>query len=242
MVTAAIYQCQITHVRTRQVRRDFSYGSYLWLVDLDDLPRVSRLLRPFASFRGRDHLGAPQASIRANVDGYLARHGIDLAGGQVLMLANARALGYVFNPLTLFWCHAADGTLAAVLAEVHNTYQERHVYLLPPDPACRSTAQKAFYVSPFLPMQGRYRMRLPEPGSSLSLTVTLDVDDRPALVASVRGVRRDYTTWRLLRCLLRYPWAAARISALIRWQAIRLIARRLPISRRPVHQPQEGVQ
>lgn len=242
MVTAAIYPCQITHVRTRQVRRDFRYRSYLWLVDLDDLPRAAWPLRPFATFRASDHLGAPQASIRANVDGYLARHGIDLAGGRVLMLANARALGYVFNPLTLFWCRAADGTLAAILAEVHNTYHERHVYLLHPDPAGRSGAAKAFYVSPFLPMAGRYRMRLPEPGSSLSLSVTLDVDDRPALIASVRGIRRDYTTWRLLGCLLRYPWAAARVSALIRWQAIRLIAARLPVSRRPVHQPQEGVQ
>ncbi len=63
-----------------------------------------------------------------------------------------------------------------------------------------------------------------------------------ALVASVRGVRRDYTTWRLLGCLLRYPWAAARVSALIRWQAVRLLAARLPFSRRPLHQPQEGVQ
>jgi hypothetical protein len=232
-VTAALYTCTITHVRTRPVRRSFSYGSYLWLLDLDDLPRVPRPLRPLARFRARDHLGEPGAAIRANVDGYLAGRGIDLAGGRVLMLASAAGLGHGFNPLSLFWCYAADGSLAAVLAEVHNTYRQQHVYLLRTDPADRAETAKSFYVSPFLPMAGRYRMRLPEPGRGLRLSVVLDVAGRPALAATVRGVRHDYSAAALLRCLLRYPAGAARVSLLIRWQGIRLLARGLPVFRRP---------
>jgi uncharacterized protein len=241
-VTAALYTCQITHVRTQPARRSFRYGSYLWLVDLDDLPPVPGLLRPLAGFRARDHLGGPGGTIRGNVDAYLARHGVDLAGGRVLMLASASTLGRAFNPLSLFWCYAADGRLAAVLAEVQNTYRGRHVYLLRPDASGRTGTAKEFYVSPFLPLAGQYRMRLPEPGQRLHLSITLDVDERPALVASVRGVRHEYSRAALLRCLVRYPGGAARVSLLIRWQGLRLFARRLPIYRRPAGAALEGIQ
>ena len=140
MVTApALYPCRITHARTAGPRRVFSYRSYLWLVDLDRLPLLPRPWRPLARFRVRDHLGGADApSIRSNIDGYLAEHDIDLRGGRVLMLANAATFGYVFNPISVFWCFDAEGEIAAVLAEVHNTYHERHVYLLHPDPDGRA--------------------------------------------------------------------------------------------------------
>ena len=94
---------------------------------------LPRWPRPLARFDARDHLGDPQASIRANVDRFLAARDVDLRGGRVPMLAHARVLGYVFNPLTVYWCHRPDGTLACVVAEVHNTYGDRHCYLLRPD-------------------------------------------------------------------------------------------------------------
>ena len=241
-MTAALYPCEITHVRAHPVRRAFRYHSYLWLVDLDDLPRVPLALRPFARFRAGDHLGDPSSPLRANVDAYLARHGISLAGGRVLMLGHAAALGYVFNPLTVFWCHRADGALAAVIAEVHNTYGQRHVYLLHPDRSGRAEADKDFYVSPFLPVAGRYRLHLPEPGGTLRLSVTLHLGGRTVLAASVTGKRRAYTPWRLLGCALRHPWVTGQVTALIHWQGIRLAARRLPVFPRPAHYAQEGVQ
>ncbi len=241
-MTAALYPCAITHVRARPARRAFRYRSYLWLVDLDDLPRVPLALRPFAQLRSRDHLGDPGSSIRANVDAYLARHGISLEGGRVLMLGHAAVLGYVFNPLTVFWCRHADGTLAAVIAEVHNTYGQRHAYLLHPDGRGRAEADKDFYVSPFLPVAGRYRLHLPEPAATLHLSVTLHIDGQTVLAASVTGKRRSYTPRRLLGCAFRYPWVTAQVTALIHWQGIRLAARRLPIIPRPAHHPQEGVQ
>ncbi len=241
-MTPALNPCEITHVRARPVRRAFRYRSYLWLVDLDDLPRVPPALRPLARFRSRDHLGDPASSIRANVDAYLARQGIGLAGGRVLMLSHAAALGHVFNPLTVFWCHRADGTLAAVIAEVHNTYRQRHAYLLRPDGRGRAEADKDFYVSPFLPVAGRYLLRLPEPAATLRLGVTLHLDGQTVLAASVTGNRRAYTPRRLLGCTLRHPWVTAQVTARIRWQGLRLAARGLPVIPRPAHYPQEGVQ
>jgi uncharacterized protein len=241
-VTAALYPCEITHVRAHPIRRAFRYRSYLWLVDLDDLPRVPLPLRHLARFRAGDHLGDPAVPIRANVDAYLARHGIGLAGGQVLMLGHAAALGYVFNPLTVFWCHRADGSLAAVMAEVHNTYGQRHAYLLHPDGRGRAQADKSFYVSPFLPVAGRYRLHLPEPGGALRLSVTVHLHGRAVLAASVTGKRRGYTPWRLLACALRHPWVTGQVTALIHWQGIRIAARRLPVFPRPAQDAQEGVQ
>jgi len=136
----ALYDVEVRHVRHAALHRDFRHRVYLWLVDLDALPRLPLWLRPFAGFRAADHLGDPDGTIRGNLDRYLAGRGIDLRGGRVLMLANARVLGYVFNPLTVFWCHGSDGSLACVVAEVHNTYGERHCYLLATDHAGRARA------------------------------------------------------------------------------------------------------
>jgi len=241
-VTAALYPCQITHVRARPIRRTFRYRAYLWLVDLDDLPRVPVPLRPLARFRARDHLGDPGSTLRSNVDAFLASHGISLEGGRVVMLAHARVLGYVFNPITVFWCHSPDGRLAAVIAEIHNTYGGRHVYLLHPDAHGRSETDKTFYVSPFLPVAGHYRLRLPEPGGTLRLSATLLLDGTTLLTATVAGARRGYTPWRLLGCAMRYPWMTLQVTALIHWQGIRLAARRLPIYPRTGQHPLGGNQ
>jgi uncharacterized protein len=238
-VKARIYEVTISHARSGPLRNVFRYRSYLWLVDLDHLPRV-RLL---AGFRARDHLGDPRVSIRANLDRFLAARGVDLGGGRVTMLAHARVLGYVFNPLTVYWCHRPDGTLACVVAEVHNTYRQRHAYLLP---AARAEVPKQFYVSPFYPVDGRYRMSLPEPGVNpdgrLSLSVRLDRPDGQSFAASVRGRAVPATRGELLRAAVRHPWSTAAVSVRIRWQGIRLYRRGLRVIPRPAHQIQEGVQ
>jgi DUF1365 family protein len=234
-VRARIYEVTISHARSAPLRNVFRYRSYLWLVDLDHLPRV-RLL---AGFLARDHLGDPRASIRANLDRFLAARGVDLGGGRVTMLAHARVLGYVFNPLTVYWCHRPDGTLACVVAEVHNTYRQRHAYLLPD---VRADVPKRFYVSPFYPVDGRYRMSLPEPDATLSLSVRLDRPDGHSFAASVRGRAVPATRRELLHAAVRHPWSTAAVSVRIRWQGVRLYRRGLPVIPRPAYQPQEGVQ
>ena len=240
MRTPSLYTVEVGHVRYQRVRRALRHRTYLWLVDLDELPRLPWWFRPAARFRAADHLGDPRRPIRANVDAYLARQGIQ-ARGRIVMLAHAYSLGYVFNPLTLFWCHDSAGDLVCVLAEVHNTYGERHCYLLRPDPDGRAEADKRFYVSPFLAVDGRYRMTVPPPGETLSVTVGLHQDGRPALVATLRGDRLPVSTRQLLRVLARYPAVTYRTAALIRRHGIALWARRLPVVRRPVHVPQQGV-
>lgn len=239
----ALYEGEVRHARRRDLRTAFAHPTYLWLVDLDALPRLPVPLRPFARFLARDHLGDPGRGIRENVDAYLAAHGIDLAGGRVLMLAHARVLGHVFNPISVFWCHRAVAGSdteqpACVIAEVHNTYGERHCYLLHPDEAGWARADKEFYVSPFLDVHGHYAMHLPEPGERLGISVTLHQDGAPALVATLAGTRRPATAWAVARTVLRRPLVTLRTSLLIRRHGIALWLRRLPIVSRPTRPPQ----
>jgi DUF1365 family protein len=157
------------------------------------------------------------------------------------MLAQARVLGHVFNPLTVYWCHRADGALACVVAEVHNTYGERHGYLVHPDAAGRVRTAKAFYVSPFFPVDGTYDMVLPAPGERVQIAVTLRRAGAPALAATVVGARTPATPAAVIRMLLRRPLAPHRTSMLIRRHGIALWLRRLPVIPRPPHTPQEGL-
>lgn len=220
----SIYDVVITHTRRERIERTFSHRAYLWLVDLDELPRLPWWAKPFARFESRDHLGSPSKSIRANLDEWLADRGIELDGGQVLMLANARVLGYVFNPLSVYWCHDPAGNLVCVVAEVHNTYGGRHCYLLRTDDQGRASVDKEFYVSPFLEVDGHYVMRLPKPGKQLSVTIALRQNGKTTFSATMRGERGSG-----LRLLLRRPLMPQRVSALIRRHGIALYLRRLPI-------------
>ncbi|MFJ6026937.1 DUF1365 domain-containing protein [Pseudarthrobacter sp. NPDC092424] len=239
---AAIYRTSISHVRHSPLKNAFTYRSYSWLVDVDELPRLPRLLRPLAGFRSADHLGDPDASIRANVERFLRTQGVTPDGGRIHMLASARVLGYVFNPLSIFWCYRAGGELECVVAEVHNTYGERHCYLLRTDQAGRASVPKAFYVSPFNDVSGQYRMKLPPPGERLAVSVVLEREGHRPFVATMDGRRQPATIRSILAAALAVPAAPLLVSALIRVQGIKLWARRLPVVTRPHHPSQEAVQ
>ncbi|MFG2292481.1 DUF1365 domain-containing protein [Streptomyces sp. NPDC048603] len=238
----SLYPCEVVHVRVHPVRHALRRRTYLWLVDVDDLPRLPRALRPLARFEARDHFGGGAPSLRAGLDAFLAARGVTDAGGRALMLAHARVFGHVFNPLTLFWCHDRTGRPVCVVAEVHNTYGERHCYLLRPDPDGRADVAKEFYVSPFFDVRGSYRMRLPLPGDRLDLTVQLRRDDgtRP-LTATVRGGRRPARAGSLLRVALGHPWSTLAVTLGIRWHGIRLYLKGLPVRPRPAPPTREGM-
>jgi DUF1365 family protein len=233
VVIARLFDVEVSHVRAAPVRHEVGHRSTMWFVDLDDLPRLPRGMRWLARFESRDHLGAPDRPLRANLDAYFAANGMDLQGGRITMLANARSAGYVFNPLSLFWCHGPSGELHCVVAEVHNTYGQRHRYLLHTDDAGRAEAEKQFYVSPFYPVDGYYRMSVPEPTDRLALTITLHRQgDRP-FVASVRGIGRAATPAAVFASAFRRPQQTWRVRAAITRHGIALWRKGVPIQPRP---------
>jgi uncharacterized protein len=248
LVRSCLYEGQVVHERRTPLRNLFRYGVYMWLVDLAELDELDRRLWAFGSnrralttIRSRDHLGDPRRSIRANLDAYLALHGIDLEGGRVDLLTNARVLGYVFNPLSVFYCHGPGGELRCVVAEVHNTHGERHCYLLHPGERGRAETEKEFYVSPFLTVDGRYRMAFALPGERLAVQMGLEQEGERVFGASLTGIRLPLTNRTLGRMLVRYPLMTARVTTLIHLQGLRLHRRGLAHVRHSRHARQEGV-
>jgi DUF1365 family protein len=194
-----------------------------------------------ARFEARDHLGHPHATLRGNVTAYLARHDIDLttpAGpGRILMAAHPRAFGQCFNPISVFWCSDGDGRPAGTIVEVHNTYGDRHAYLVHPDARGRASTDKQMYVSPFHGVDGHYELAVPEPGERLRVAVTLHPDEGGAFSASLAGERLPRSGRGVA---LRTAPSGIRTALLIRMHGVWLWARRLRIQPRPTHE-QAGV-
>ncbi len=223
-----VYRTTIRHTRRQPWRRAFTHRSHTWLVDLDDLPDHGVLGR----FEGRDHLGDPGRSIRDNLAHFLSLHGIELGTGRALMAAQPRALGFCFNPISVFWVRPEHAE-PCVVVEVHNTYGDRHAYLVHPDRQGRATTSKSMYVSPFHGTDGTYEIAVPEPTDRLRIAVTLRTADGTRFSAALDGHRSDDASWRAAPATLRG-------AALIRLHGIVLWLRRLPIRPRPDHS-QEGV-
>jgi uncharacterized protein len=229
------FETTVRHTRRTPFTRSFEHRSTLWLVDLDDLPDHG----PLARFEARDHLGSPDVTLRANIEAFLAVNGVSLGGGRILMAAHPRSLGHCFNPISVFWCFDEAGARAGVVVEVHNTYGDRHAYLVHPDEQGRARTDKAMYVSPFHGVDGWYDLAVPVPTDRLDIAVTLRGHDAAGgataapFSASLTGTRSDVP-------LRRTVGAALRGSVLIRLHGTWLWARRLPVRARPPHQ-QEGV-
>jgi uncharacterized protein len=238
----ALVAGQVTHRRPGPVGHAFRHRVYLWLIDLDSVPRQPWHLSAFARFSSADHLGDPGLPIKGNIENYLALGGIQLGDrGRVLMLAGARVLGHVFDPLSVFWCYDCDGVLACVVAEVHNTYGERHAYLLRPDEAGAAVTGKDFHVSPFFDVSGAYDLRFTLRPDLVATTVTLRREGAIAFSAAFWGRPEPATRRTLARLLIRQPLMTQRISALIRVHGIWLWLRGLPVRAHPHHTRQEGV-
>jgi DUF1365 family protein len=242
VLTPALYRTRITHLRRAPVHHYFEHHGYSWYVDIDRLPQLPRWLRGFARFDARDHLdGGPNDSLRQRIDAFLAERGVDLRGGRITALMQARVLGYVFNPLTLYWCHDAHGVLRHIVAEVHNTYGGRHAYLLPPHGDHPAMVYKKLYVSPFNDVDGYYLVRAPLPDDELDVRISLHRDSQPAFVATLRGTRRSAGVGELLKLQFVAPLAPLMGAIGIRVQGITLWLRRVPVVARTVSTERERV-
>jgi DUF1365 family protein len=230
MLTPALYRTRITHLRRAPVHHYFEHHGYSWYVDIDRLPQLPRWLRPFARFDASDHLdGGPNDSLRQRIDAFLAEHGIELHGGRITALMQSKVLGYVFNPLTLYWCHDTHGVVRHVIAEVHNTYGGRHAYLLPPHGDHPAMVRKRLYVSPFNDAGGYYLVSAPLPDAELDVRISLHRDNQPAFVATMRGTRRSAGVGELLKLQIVAPLAPLMGAIGIRVQGITLWLRRVPV-------------
>lgn len=236
----------VMHARMKPKVHRFSYKVFNLLIDIDRLPEAGRVSRVFsvgarfnlASFRESDH-GDGRTPLRAHVERLLRPAGIDLTGGRVLLLCYPRILGFVFNPISVYFCYAADASLAAVIYEVRNTFGEMHSYVAPiatgelSEAGLRQTRKKLFYVSPFLDMALRYHFRLLPPGEAVRLRILETDAEGPILAATFTGTREDLTTAGLLRQCIAIPFMTLKVVAGIHWEALKLWLKGVGLRTRP---------
>ena len=237
----------VSHHRRGQTAHAFRYRVFLTLLDLDELPALGRELRLFGhnrprpvSFRDQDHLGASGNGVRRDLEATVRAQGYELPDGRVELLTLCRLFGYVFNPVSFFYCYDGEGRLALTVAEVNNNYGDRHSYVLPvEDAAFRWRTKKVMHVSPFFPPDaGSYRWDLPPPGDRVEVGVDLTRDGHTQLRARLSLGRRPLTDAALASALVRYPFLTVKVMGAIHFEALRLFAKGLRFWARPPHDPE----
>ena len=230
----------VRHRRLRPAANAFSYGTWFVLLPMRALrrtadPALHRNQRGLVSFHDRDHgQGGPDALAWA--EALLAREGVHDADGEIWLQTYPRVLGYVFKPVSFWYCHRADGSLAAVLAEVNNTFGERHVYLLAgPDLAFgrELQARKVFHVSPFCDVNGRYRFRFMRTDDRIVARIDHDDAGGALLQTSVSGALQPLTAASVRRSFWRMPLMTLAVIGRIHWQALRLWRKKVPFFSKP---------
>jgi DUF1365 family protein len=241
-VRSALYTGTLVHARRTPVRNVFRYPLSFWLFDLDELPALERRLALFSvnrrnlvSLDDRDHFGGDRPLKQAVLE-FVG----DASVERVLLLTQPRVLGYVFNPVSFYWCYRADGSLACMVAELNNTFGERLPELLR-GPDLHYEHGKHLHVSPFFGLDQSYEYAFSQPGEQVFARIHVrDRDGARPLTAVLSGSRRELTNATLVRLLLRYPLMPLQVVALIHWQALRLWLKQVPFHHKPDFVPGQG--
>ena len=241
---SGLYRGHVVHRRFRPRAHRLRYSVFWLLLDLDEIDDLDRQLTRFSrnrfnlfSFFDRDYGDRSGRALRGQIMAHLATAGIDTVG-RIRVLTMPRILGYVFNPLSVFFCHAPDGTLAVILYEVSNTFGERHSYLIPvADPLARPIRQsvdKCFFVSPFLDMALTYDFVVEPPDAGVMISIAVSKSDGPMLTAALAGERVELTDAALTQAFWGSPLLTLKVIAGIHWEALLMVLKRIGLHRKPV--------
>jgi len=239
---SALFLGEVMHMRARPRRHRLRYRVFSLLLDFDELEAASASSRLFGynrpavlSFWDADHGDGSAGGLRSWIEDRLREAGRLERGMSIRVLCYPRILGYVFNPLTVYFCYASCGALRAILYEVCNTFSERHTYVIPVEVGAtgpvRQGCAKELYVSPFIPMSCVYRFHIEPPTDRVLVRINESDAEGPLLVAAFSGRREPLTDRALLRALFRYPLMTLKVTAGIHWEALRMLGKGIPIHR-----------
>jgi len=256
-MASSLYECQVMHHRFAPKVHRFAYRIFLFAIDLDELAELGRAVpllsvngRNLYSFREDDYLptgealhngsgpgkGPAGAGLKERVLAFLRERGVDLPGGRVVLLTMPRVAGYLFNPVSFYYCFDAAGRPAAAIAEVTNTFREMKPYFLGPAalsesagaPSFQARMPKYFYVSPFSDVDVAFDFRLPTPGEGLAIRIDDYQNGERTLASALTGRRFPLTGTRLGWYSLKYPLMTVKVIALIHLHALLLRIKRVP--------------
>jgi len=249
VLESAFYFGTLRHRRFEPARHEFTYRLFMAFLDIDRISELTRI-SPFlsynrwnwASFDERDHFGDPQMPLRERLRADAASRGVTLPDGPIFLLTHLRYLGYNFNPISLFYCYDRAERLQMVLAEVSNTFGERHNYWL--SEANRRTAgasgkavgyrcPKAMHVSPFMDMRLDYDFVLTAPADGLIAHMNTLAEGRSTFDATLQLERRPWNSRSLITALGMHPWMTLKVIAAIHWEALRLYIKKVPVFTHP---------
>lgn len=244
MTDSCLYTGTVVHTRIKPKAHRLRYRVFWTLFDLDELPSLGKTLRLFSlerfnlfGFYTIDHGDGSAVPLRAQAEKHLAAAGINVEGGTIKLLCMPRILGFVFNPISVYYCYQRDNTLAALIYEVHNTFGERHSYLIrvdaAPGEALEQRCLKSFYVSPFMDMEISYTFRIQKPGERVALTIQGEDKEGPVIVASLAGQRHALSDGTLLKTFFVFPLMTLTVVAGIHWEALKLWIKGMQLRPRP---------
>jgi hypothetical protein len=238
------------HHRLQPARNRFEHGVFLLCLDLDELDPLDATRRLFGrnrrrlyEFRDSDHLRFPTpetaGNVKTSIRSWLAAQGTDLPPDcRITLVTLTRVAGYIFNPVSFYFCESAAGEPLCAVSEVGNTFGELKPYRVPYERTTDGGAQyrvvvpKHYYVSPFSALDLCFDFRLQTPGERLEITVNDVLGDQTHLISTLTGDRRPFTDRELLRLTFRYPLVTLRVITLIHWHALRLWWKGLPWHRK----------
>lgn len=230
-----LYRAKVMHNRTEPKKHRFHYNVFLFCLDLDaldtDLERISLAKRnrfSLFSFYDKDHLQLENqtGNTRAQLNAYLAQNGITKTPARVLLVTNLRLLGYVFNPVSFYFCYDENDSPVCAVAEVQNTFKEMKLFFLGNEcfdgKQFRKRVIKYFYVSPFIDHDAEFDFQLDVPGEKLNVRIDDYKDDRRFFISTLTGKKKALTDGRLLGYFFRFPFITLQIIFLIHWNAFLL--------------------
>ena len=245
---SCIYEGRVRHTRIAPARHRFQYRMFMMYLDLDELPTLfekrwfwSSTRRALARFRRTDHLGPEARPLDQAVRDLVEREAGTRPQGPIRLLTNLSYFGYCFNPVSFYYCFAADGErVTHIVAEVNNTpWGERDTYVLDCGragdgrSAWRFRPRKKMHVSPFMPMIVDYDWVLSAPGEKLSVHMANSRDGKRFFDASMMLNRKPITGRTLAGVLLRFPLLTVKVIAAIHWEALRLWVKGCPVYPHP---------
>jgi uncharacterized protein len=244
-MNSCLYECSVMHHRFSPKAHHFQHDIFMFYLDLDELDLVAKTISLFGHNRkniynlcDNDHEPAGQNSLKERITGFLHQNGIDLGpSGRVMLLTLPRVFGYVFNPISIFYCFDKGGRPVCSIAEVGNTFREMKLYLLRQEELVAGETftgiiSKLFYVSPFSPLDLSFDFKLKIPGDKLSVKIDDCVGDEKTLSTTLAGKRAELTNKNLFWFTLKYPLVTLKVICLIHWHALRLWLKRVPYHRK----------